>query len=102
MIYLGTRCMTAAPPHTSVGFNSGVYTADTVLHRWPGSRVGVIRRLFKSFQRSFAIAQNRRLLQGMADYLLKDIGISRSDIDSVVVSLVDGTPDLTRRSRGRS
>jgi uncharacterized protein YjiS (DUF1127 family) len=102
MTYLGTRCMTAATPHASVGFNSGVYTADTVRHASPGSRVGAIRRRFKSFRRSFAIARHRRLLQGMPDYLLKDIGINRSEIDSVVVSQIDGIPDPTRRLRGRS
>jgi uncharacterized protein YjiS (DUF1127 family) len=99
MIYLGTR---AAPPFASVGFNSDVYTTDAVPHTWSGSRLGIIRRLFKSFQRSFSIAQNRRRLHVMPDYLLKDIGISRSDIDSVVVSIVNGAPDPTRRSRGRS
>jgi uncharacterized protein YjiS (DUF1127 family) len=77
------------------------FTADIARHASQGTRGGPIRRLFNAIQRSIAIAHNRRLLQGMPDDLLKDIGINRSDIDSIVVSMVDGIPDPTRRSRGR-
>jgi uncharacterized protein YjiS (DUF1127 family) len=78
------------------------FTADTARHISQGStRSGPIRRLFSDIQRSIAIAQNRRVLQGIPDNLLKDIGISRSEIDSIVVSMVDDIPDPTRRSRGR-
>jgi uncharacterized protein YjiS (DUF1127 family) len=78
------------------------FTADTARHISQGStRSESIRRLFSAIQRSIAIARNRRVLQGMPHYLLKDIGISCSDIDSIVVSMVDGIPDPTRRSRGR-
>jgi uncharacterized protein YjiS (DUF1127 family) len=71
-------------------------------HALPGSRFGLLSSLFKSLQRSLAIAQKRRVLQGIPDNLLKDIGISRSEIDSIVLSAVDDVPDLTRHSRGRS
>lgn len=72
--------------------------ADNVGHASPGTQVGPIRRLFKSFQRSLAILQQRRMLQGSPGYLLKDIGIDRSEIDSLVMSIVNGVPDVTRRS----
>jgi uncharacterized protein YjiS (DUF1127 family) len=70
-------------------------------HALLSSGVGLLSSLFKSVQRSLAIAQNRRVLQGIPDNALKDIGISRSEIDSIVLSAVDDVPDLTRRLRGR-
>jgi hypothetical protein len=42
------------------------------------------------------------LLQGPPEHVLKDIGINRAEIDAVVISLVNGVPDPTRRLRGRS
>jgi uncharacterized protein YjiS (DUF1127 family) len=77
------------------------FTAGIARHASQGTRGGPVRHLFSAIQRSIAIARNRRALQGTPHYLLKDIGISRSDIDSIVVSMVDGIPDPTRRSRGR-
>jgi uncharacterized protein YjiS (DUF1127 family) len=71
------------------------------LHALLSSGGGLLSSLFKSLQRSLAIAQNRRVLQGIPDNFLKDIGISRSEIDSVVLSAVDDVADLTRRLRGR-
>ena len=70
-------------------------------HPSRGARAGLIRRLFNAVVRSIAITHNRRFLQAMPDYMLKDIGINRSEIDSFVVSIVDEIPDPTRRSRGR-
>jgi uncharacterized protein YjiS (DUF1127 family) len=78
-----------------------VISTDTARLALQGSDVGTIHRLFNAVRRSIAIAQNRRFLQGMPDYVLKDIGINRLDIDSVVVSIIDGKSDPTRRSRGR-
>jgi uncharacterized protein YjiS (DUF1127 family) len=49
--------------------------------------------------RSIEIQRRRRLLQQMPDYLLKDIGISRADIDYLAEALVDGREDPTRRPR---
>jgi uncharacterized protein YjiS (DUF1127 family) len=89
---------TGGPQHSATG---RAYSGGAP-HALPGSRFGLLRSLFKSLQRSLAIAQKRRMLQGIPDNLLKDIGISRSKIDSVVLSAVDDVPDLTRHSRGRS
>jgi uncharacterized protein YjiS (DUF1127 family) len=79
----------------------GRVSSGAAPHGLPGSQIGPLSSLFKSLQRSLAIAQKRRVLQGIPNNLLKDIGISRSEIDSVVLSVVDGVPDLTRRSRDR-
>jgi uncharacterized protein YjiS (DUF1127 family) len=61
---------------------------------------GVLRRLLQSIWRSIKIRHTRRQLQMMPDHLLKDIGISRCEIDSVAIALIDGR-DTTRRSHGR-
>lgn len=51
---------------------------------------GPVARLVRAIARSIAIHRRRRMLQQMPDFLLKDIGISRSDIDYVVRASVDG------------
>jgi uncharacterized protein YjiS (DUF1127 family) len=81
---------------------TGRISSGAAPHGLPGCQIGPLSSLFKSLQRSLAIAKKRRVLQGIPDNLLRDIGISRSEIDSVVLSIVDDVPDLTRRSRGRS
>lgn len=63
---------------------------------------GLLRRMFRSFGRAVQISRCRAALQEIPDYMLRDIGISRSDIDAVSVSIVDGTPDPTRLPRGRA
>jgi uncharacterized protein YjiS (DUF1127 family) len=78
----------------SVMASSGV----AAVGRYPAS--GVLGRLVRSIWRSIKIRHTRRQLQTMPDHLLKDIGISRSDIDSVALALIDG-PDQTRRVHGR-
>ncbi len=55
---------------------------------------------WKSIRRSAATARQRRALQSLSDHMLKDIGLSRSDIDGISASLVDRRADATRRSRG--
>jgi uncharacterized protein YjiS (DUF1127 family) len=52
--------------------------------------------------RAQEVSRRRRLLNQMPDYLLKDIGVSRSEIDYVAAALVDGRQDPTRRPRGRA
>jgi uncharacterized protein YjiS (DUF1127 family) len=42
------------------------------------------RRGFASLARSYRIRQDRRALQSMPDHMLRDIGVSRSEIDSVL------------------
>jgi uncharacterized protein YjiS (DUF1127 family) len=62
-------------------------------------RQSLARRMYRRIVRSVEISRRRRMLSAMPDYLLKDIGINRSDIDSLVESLVDGRDDPTRRHR---
>jgi uncharacterized protein YjiS (DUF1127 family) len=68
---------------------------------WLRRAAHVVRRLAAEVRRSIEINSRRRLLHQMPDYLLKDIGISRSDIDYVAAVLVD-EDDVTRRPRGRT
>lgn len=43
--------------------------------------------------RSAAAARQRRALQSLSDHMLKDIGLSRSDIDGISASLADRRAD---------
>ena len=61
----------------------------------PGRFWRAMQALFKAMEKS----HRRRLLQTMPDYLLKDMGISRCEIDAVVEEMIDGRPDPTRRQR---
>ena len=61
----------------------------------PGRFWRCLQTLFKAMEKS----HRRRMLQTMPDYLLKDMGISRCEIDAVVDGLVDGRIDPTRRQR---
>lgn len=56
---------------------------------------------FKSLRRSVGTARQRRALQSLSDHMLKDIGLSRSDIDGLSARLVEPRPDITRHSRGQ-
>ncbi|MBM3526488.1 MAG: DUF1127 domain-containing protein [Alphaproteobacteria bacterium] len=54
---------------------------------------GILLRWAKRVIRQIQIQRQRRVLESMPDWILKDVGISRSDIDSISISLVDGSPD---------
>ena len=56
---------------------------------------------WKSIWRSAAAARNRRALQSLSDHMLKDIGLSRSDIDSISAHSTGGRSDVSRRRRGQ-
>lgn len=57
----------------------------------------VARAMYDQAERAWRRRRDRRHIHEMPDYILKDIGISRSEIDSVVMF---GETDLTRRRRG--
>jgi uncharacterized protein YjiS (DUF1127 family) len=65
----------------------------------PSRRHSLARRMYRRIVRSMEISRRRRVLAGMPDYLLKDIGINRSEIDAIVEALVDGREDPTRQHR---
>ena len=48
-------------------------------------------RLWRDFIRMLAVRQLRQALRTMPDWLLRDIGVKRSDIDAVAVWVVDGS-----------
>lgn len=58
------------------------------------------QRMLARLQRAIDIHRRRRLLRSLPDYLLKDVGLSRSDIDYIAEALADGRQDPTRRPRG--
>lgn len=62
-----------------------------------GSASRFARAIYDYAERSHRRRRDRAIMLEMPDYLLKDIGISRSDIESVVMF---GESDLTRRRRG--
>jgi len=51
--------------------------------------------------RSVGIARQRSALNSLSDHMLKDIGLSRSDIESITANLADGCTDTVRRRYGR-
>jgi uncharacterized protein YjiS (DUF1127 family) len=46
-------------------------------------------------------ARQRRALESLSDHMLKDIGLSRSDIHGIAANLARGRSDVTRRPRGQ-
>jgi uncharacterized protein YjiS (DUF1127 family) len=85
MTYLGTRCLTAAAP--VAGF---------------GASPGILDRIWKWIRRPALIHGQRRQLDQLSDHMLKDIGLSRSEIDGISEFLIDGHADPTRRVRTKS
>jgi uncharacterized protein YjiS (DUF1127 family) len=61
--------------------------------------LGIVVRGFARLRRSIEIRQARRTLHGLPDYLLKDIGIRRCEIDSIAETLVDDSDMEPRRPR---
>ena len=49
----------------------------------PVAGSGLLRRLIAYIMRARAIQVQRRLLNGLPDHMLRDIGLCRSDIDYV-------------------
>jgi uncharacterized protein YjiS (DUF1127 family) len=84
---------------TNVTLNDAVAGAP---HVQAPSRPGLVRRLLGRLDRAVRISTMRSELQQMPDHLLKDIGVSRSEIDSIVTGIVNGTIDGTRHARSRN
>jgi uncharacterized protein YjiS (DUF1127 family) len=84
MTYAGTRYMTGSDSNARFGVG-----------------FGILRRIWKSIRRSVMIAGQRRALHQLSDHMLKDIGLSRADIDGIATNLIDKNTDATRWPRGR-
>jgi len=52
--------------------------------------VQVVSQVWQGWMRSLAIRHLRRDLSSLPDWLLYDIGITRTDIPSIAVEIVDG------------
>jgi uncharacterized protein YjiS (DUF1127 family) len=59
------------------------------------ARPSLFHRLLAHIVRARTIHARRRLLNQLPDHLLKDIGISRCNIDYVASALADGRDDPT-------
>jgi len=84
------RILTARQGDTfAVPINASRFDQPNPLSRW-----------ITWLARWMAIRRQRQVLHTMPDWILKDVGINRSEIDSLSVCLVDGEPDPTSRPRG--
>lgn len=84
MTHIETRMMTAGA--ASAGFGAG---AD------------LVGRIWNWIWRPVMIGRQRHQLNQLSDHILKDIGLSRAEIDGISVHLIDRHADGTRRRRGR-
>ena len=50
---------------------------------------GVFRTVGNWIKRQIAVRRNRRILHDLPDFMLEDIGISRSQIDWIVAERID-------------
>lgn len=80
------------------GFASAVSAREASGSHLPERLSLAVGGLFRLIGRQVALRRARRELLGMPDYMLADMGISRSEIASVVRY---GAPDPTRLARGR-
>ena len=84
MTYLGTRTITGGAPNA--GF---------------GVAPDLVGRCWNWIRRPVMIYRQRHELNQLSDHILKDIGLSRGDIDGIAIHLIDGRAYGTRRRRGR-
>jgi len=84
---------------SNVTFNDATAGAP---HVQTSSRPGLVHRLFRRMHRAVLMRRMRSELQQLPDCLLKDMGVNRAEIDSVVAGIVDGKFDRTRHARGRT
>jgi uncharacterized protein YjiS (DUF1127 family) len=63
----------------------------------PVAGSGLLRRLLARLMRARRFQVQRRLLRDLPDHLLKDIGLTRCNLDYVAQAIVDKRADPTRR-----
>ncbi len=63
---------------------------------------GLFQRAIQTIARSARRRRTQRALGRLSDQMLQDIGVSRSEIDSLSDSLAGGRGDTTRIPRGRA
>jgi len=78
---------------------AGIYADASYARTSPGS--GLVRRAFHAAMRTMRRQRTQRALGRLSDHMLKDIGVRRSEIDSIADTLASGHWDATRIPRGR-
>jgi len=75
--------------------------APTALQRFVFSVVAALRSTAAAWQRNRRRRAMLRELESLDDHMLQDLGVHRSELDSLVAELTDAAP-ATRRAAMRS
>lgn len=79
---------------------AGIYADASYARSRPGS--GLVDRVIHAAKRITRRQRTQRALGRLSDHMLKDIGVRRSEIDSIAASLASGNWDSTRIPRGHA
>ncbi len=79
---------------------AGIYADASYARSRPGS--GLVERTIRAAMRIMRRHRTQRALGRLSDHMLKDIGVRRTEIDSIADSLASGNWDSTRIPRGRA
>jgi len=78
---------------------AGIYADASHARCSPSS--GLVRWAIHAATRTMRRQRTQRALSRLSDHMLKDIGLRRSEIDSIADSLASDRWDATRIPRGR-
>jgi len=84
MTYFGMKAMTAPMPNSSLAL-----------------ALDLLGQLWRWARRPAMVDRQKHELGQLSDYILKDIGLSRADIDDIALQVIDRRTDGPPRSRAR-